>query len=320
MDGELSLKEFTVGVRKLGYRADGASIAALFRSWDVDGSGAISMIELNKILRRGGTVRLADAIRFDPEAAARRSDEEKRKKVRGLARRMSLNANRMSKEGKAPAMNNDQEKLLKKMAKQKEKLLAFFQSWDTNRDGFINRHELHKSLPLTGLSADRATVDALFDSMDYAETGKIAIDHLQSCLRWAAKSNESKILHINLDEGLPPLEQIRDALQANAARVIDLFREFDENGDGEISLQEFERAMPMLGVPLDRDQAKELFDLFDVRRAPPPRATAARHRRPRRAPPPSACHRRTGAATSAFASSTSCCGATRATNACARRR
>ena len=80
MDGELSLKEFTVGVRKLGYRADGASIAALFRSWDVDGSGAISMIELNKILRRGGTVRLPDAIRFDPEAAARRSDEEKRKK------------------------------------------------------------------------------------------------------------------------------------------------------------------------------------------------------------------------------------------------
>ena len=57
-----------------------------------------------------------------------------------------------------------------------------------------------------------------------------------------------------------------DALTSNAVRVIDLFREFDDNGDGEISMNEFTMALPMLGIPINDTEAKELFDLFDVRR------------------------------------------------------
>ena len=37
----------------------------------------------------------------------------------------------------------------------------------------------------------------------------------------------------------PISEQLRDVLVENAVRVIDLFRDWDENGDGQISKAEF---------------------------------------------------------------------------------
>jgi len=265
-NGHLSHKEFERGVRRLGYPADAASIHALFKSWDIDGSGTISLAEMNKILRRGGTVKLPEHIRFDAEAHARRQQEEKRKKLHGVATKLHRALNRKAKRESGPALNNDQEKLLKKLAKKKEKLLSFFATWDTNNDGFICRAELHKSLPLVGIAADKTITDALFDTMDYQTSGKIPLDHLQSCLCWAMKSNTKKsgILHVSFDDETPVHEQIRDALTQNAMRVIDLFREFDENGDGEISQDEFSKALPMLGVPADKAQATRVFDDFDV--------------------------------------------------------
>ena len=41
-------------------------------------------------------------------------------------------------------------------------------------------------------------------------------------------------------EGAPPIvDQLRDALQANLARVIDLFREWDDDASGSVSKLEF---------------------------------------------------------------------------------
>ena len=71
----------------------------------------------------------------------------------------------------------------------------------------------------------------------------------------------------DLDEASsqPYQEQIRDALSKNAVRVIDLFREWDDNGDGTVSKKEFRRAVPMLGldpVPSKAD-IDALFDQWD---------------------------------------------------------
>ena len=38
-------------------------------------------------------------------------------------------------------------------------------------------------------------------------------------------------------------------------RVIDLFREWDEDGDGTVSKKEFRKAMPLLGFDAPRAQA-----------------------------------------------------------------
>ena len=46
-------------------------------------------------------------------------------------------------------------------------------------------------------------------------------------------------------------------------RVIDLFREWDEDGDGEVDKFEFRKAMPMLGLHATKDHIDALFDSFD---------------------------------------------------------
>ena len=66
-------------------------------------------------------------------------------------------------------------------------------------------------------------------------------------------------------EGAPPIiDQIRDALQANLARVIDLFREWDGDSSGSVSKVEFRKALSVLGLEIPREDADALFDSFDA--------------------------------------------------------
>ena len=63
------------------------------------------------------------------------------------------------------------------------------------------------------------------------------------------------MIRVNFNEDVSPVDQIREALSApaNAVRVIDLFRSFDENDDGEISVDEFFFALRMLGIGVSRE-------------------------------------------------------------------
>ena len=54
-----------------------------------------------------------------------------------------------------------------------------------------------------------------------------------------------------------------DILIENAVRVIDLFKERDENGAGTVSKKEFRRAMPLLGLEVPRAEVDALFDSWD---------------------------------------------------------
>ena len=42
---------------------------------------------------------------------------------------------------------------------------------------------------------------------------------------------------------------LKKALRENATRIIDLFKEWDEDGDGNVSKKEFLKALPQLGPP-----------------------------------------------------------------------
>eukprot|EP00964_Phaeocystis_antarctica_P107643 scaffold72325_cov28-Phaeocystis_antarctica.AAC.2 len=46
-------------------------------------------------------------------------------------------------------------------------------------------------------------------------------------------------------------------------RVIDLFREWDEDGNGTVSKKEFRKAMPMLGLQLLVEEVDGLYDSWD---------------------------------------------------------
>ena len=46
--------------------------------------------------------------------------------------------------------------------------------------------------------------------------------------------------------------------------MLDLFREWDEDGDGQVSKKEFRRAIPMLGLDVPQSEIDTLFDEFDL--------------------------------------------------------
>ncbi len=58
-------------------------------------------------------------------------------------------------------------------------------------------------------------------------------------------------------------EQLRDTLTKKAVRVIDLFREWDENGDGKVTKKEFRQALPLLGLDAAKTDMDALFDEWD---------------------------------------------------------
>jgi hypothetical protein len=58
-------------------------------------------------------------------------------------------------------------------------------------------------------------------------------------------------------------DQLADVLKSQSTRVMDLFRSWDRDGDGEVSKAEFENAFPALGIDVPKQDVYELFNLWD---------------------------------------------------------
>ena len=54
---------------------------------------------------------------------------------------------------------------------------------------------------------------------------------------------------------VPIVEQIQKALRRGFGRVVDVFRAWDEDSSGTIDKHEFRRALPLLGLQLERQTA-----------------------------------------------------------------
>ena len=79
--------------------------------------------------------------------------------------------------------------------------------------------------------------------------------------RLMAKSNGKGVLGnlvIDMESPVSVAEQIGNALRENGARIMDLFREWDTDNDGEVSRDEFHKAMPKLGLDVDKEVTNSL--------------------------------------------------------------
>ena len=86
---------------------------------------------------------------------------------------------------------------------------------------------------------DEATLRKRFDALDGDKSGKV---DMQEYIQFS----------------------LRDALARSATRVLDLFREWDEDGNGKISRKEFGRAIKALGFNIPKDQLATLFDSINT--------------------------------------------------------
>lgn len=79
----------------------------------------------------------------------------------------------------------------------------------------------------------------------------------------AERKRGSILGNIDIDESRPFIEQLRMAIDKNAAKIIDLFREWDADGDGMVSKKEFRKAMPMIGFDVPKAEIDQVFDSMD---------------------------------------------------------
>ena len=87
-------------------------------------------------------------------------------------------------------------------------------------------------------------------------------------LRRAAGGKKDAVLStaVKLDpaSSKPMLEQLRDVLQANAVRVIDLFRSWDEDGNGKVDEKEWRRALAALVLVAPHSSSSSSTGMRDV--------------------------------------------------------
>ena len=187
------------------------------------------------------------------------------------------------------------EQLRDTLSAQAVRVIDLFREWDEDQDGTVSKKEFRKAMPMLGLGeVPRSEIDALFDEWDPDGSGSLDLKELNKCLRRGAEvqldasmqagaageitlkaatkhtirkgpTRATTIRKIDLDEDSDKsyAQQLRDALTQQAVRVIDLFREWDEDGDGEVSKAEFRRAMPLLGLDVPREEIDKLFDEWD---------------------------------------------------------
>lgn len=143
----------------------------------------------------------------------------------------------------------------------------FHEQWDINGDGVLTRREFHEAMASIGVQIDDpAALQSLFEMLDADSSGSISFRELEHTLRWVRSCDMCQQLRAeaySFQGTLSIQEQIKRALAANAVRVLDLFRECDENGDGVVSLVEFLRTMPLLGINGLKDDLTDLFNSLD---------------------------------------------------------
>ena len=178
-------------------------------------------------------------------------------------------------------------------------IMYIFRRWDLDGSGMVDRKEFWQALVglLGSGCVTRMQSDELFDELDEDGSGEIDYNELHHRLRQGdaidlgaemqpgacgeirgmrdskqaislreAGERQSLLqgLIITLDgEGPDVAAQLQQALTARYTRVIDLFREWDVDGDMTITQEEFRRALAPLGLDVAEQVCMALFSEFD---------------------------------------------------------
>ena len=147
-----------------------------------------------------------------------------------------------------------------------------FLEWDEDGGGFVDKAEFRKLIRHYGFEANDDIIDRVFDAFDIDLLGELDLRDLRVRLEFESmrrnrplqrlraiydrqesknafvKIDLSHLQKIDLNWGIPEqqkarCDRIRESLRLQSARVMDIFRTWDVNGDGEVSKQEFRDAI-----------------------------------------------------------------------------
>ena len=180
------------------------------------------------------------------------------------------------------------------------RVIDLFREWDHDESGSIDAKEFRKAIKALGFDATDEEINGVFKQLDVDGSGSIEYKELNKKLRSGAGSSLDPALRPGamgeikakgenkhalrrgkmsgkknavlassvqlepVENGKSVIEQLKEILNKNAVRVIDLFRSWDEDMNGKIDAKEFRNAISALGYKAPKADVDALFGAFDV--------------------------------------------------------
>ena len=182
-----------------------------------------------------------------------------------------------------------------------DRVVDLFKKWDEDGSGKIDKREFTRAVRSMGFSdITDELAGTVFDTLDDDKSGELEYKELNIMLRKGAGSDAvqrrlkrgnladhgrgAKLTAKNLNKNfqgsrvaaLPEMvkldvssgtslhDQLAMALSENSAKLVDLFREWDEDGNGAVDRKEFRMAVAALGYDAPKKDLDAFFDTFDV--------------------------------------------------------
>ena len=162
------------------------------------------------------------------------------------------------------------------------RVVDLFKQWDEDGSGQIDKKEFRRAIKSMGFDffANDAEMDMVFIDFDTDKSGTISYRELNAALRsvkmppqralrkTTAGGKKSKYafkstVTLDMNSNKSVQDQLRELLAKHSVRIIDLFKDWDDDGNGQIDKKEFRKAIASLGVAAPRAEVDALFDTFD---------------------------------------------------------
>ena len=276
-NGAVDKKEFRKAIAALGYDAPKKEVDAVFNELDDDGAGAIEYAEFKRSLNRlllkaksGKTVGVPAAVPVPPPQMQQTAEA-------------------------AFAVLE----LLEALVRSSERIGDLFRAWDDDKSGTVDKKEWVRAIKALGF--DDSQAERVFDQLDDDRSGYLKYEELNEELRRGVKAAKAASAHLtrgaeNLrDDGrgakvnaknmnanwgnarvaaLPPTvkldkangsiqDQLANALAEHSVKLIDLFRDWDDDGNGAVDKKEFRKAIAALGYDAPKKEVDAVFDELD---------------------------------------------------------
>mmetsp|Transcript_61387 Transcript_61387/g.162498 ORF Transcript_61387/g.162498 Transcript_61387/m.162498 type:complete len:831 (-) Transcript_61387:221-2713(-) len=247
-------------------------LVELLKEWDENEDGTVDRSEFRKVLPALGLLfdqstcdELFDSLLVEVLTTRRAAGEDERAEGEAATEIEHWELFRGLHAGQSPEEIEKAEADAKaKVAKQQAVSTRHDKAdgtWHRDDDGrAVNRHALRKKKgPIKTTQGTRVGARADFQDM-LGNKGREFVDDLDAGQE-RAKGTLGVGIFLHADMSLE--EQIAAALHNRHTRVMDVFKAWDESGDGRISPREFRRAMASIGVRATKDELDGVFGSWD---------------------------------------------------------
>ena len=257
----------------------------LFDEWDIAGLGELNQVELMKILRKGGrhlplSRRKRDPI-FQAEILKAVPKEQRTKETAASLARQALHGFMIQTKDEQLQARAEKvapvqlEALMQAMSNEVGTVLDLFLRWDTDGDGTVCAEEFAAAIVALGFDFSKEVCDELFAFFDRDDSDAVNLEEIEATLKWgkSRKANMRPLLagwrQLALDMSHTPdetslEEKIRAKLVDTGHLPSDLFKHWDDDGNGTLDKSELADLVFMLGgMKVSNAEADNLFATFD---------------------------------------------------------